>query len=688
MYKSLTTSVLLLFVVLLVNAQSFDPSQIEIIRDQWGVPHIYAPTDEETTYGLAWAHAEDDFETIQLPLLSAKAMLGRHLGKNGAPVDYVAQLLRLDETARQYQKTIDPQFRKLVNAYAAALNAFAKKNPKRVLVKKAFPLSELDVLKAYGLSLSVITGADRTIQNLFKGRVEPVASWGSTGSNAAAVSRKRTDDQYVYLWVNAHQPLEGPVAFYEAHVASGEGWNMLGGLFPGAPIVLHGTNKHLGWAHTVNYPDKIDIYQLEMNPADPNRYLLDGQWKGLEVRKAKLKVKVLGFPITVKRELLWSEFGPAVRNEKGVFAFSMSTLEDISALEQWYYMNKAQSLEEFQEVLKDVSNPGFNIVYADAKDHIYHIGYGTIPFRKENLDWRKTIPGNRSELRSREYHSFQDLPQNLDPMSGFVFNTNNSAFSSSSAGNNPDPTQYDATMGYDVWENNRSVRLLQLMSEQETLSYERFKAIKQDLTLPDSVVFPIDLNALMSGAHQPSNERANKIKDLIAQWDRTADKDAIGSFHVTLVYEWLNRKHRVPYKTYFKPSPADLDSALVYTYNYLMKYFGKLDVQLGEAQFLVRGDRKIPLWGMSDVLAAMRSVPQKDGTRKAVHGDAYIMLIRYPADGWPVIETINAYGASNQPSSPHYDDQMEMFVNQQLKPMTLDMEEVRKNARSIIYHPE
>lgn len=687
MSRSYRFFLLLILLAEIALAQSFDPSRIEIMRDQWGVPHIYAPTDEEVTYGLTWAHAEDDFETIQLPLISAKRMLGRHLGKNGAPVDYVANLLRLEETARRYQNTIDPKFRKLVNAYAAALNAFARKYPNRVLVKKAFPITELDVLKAYALSLSVISGADRTIKNLFDGKVEPVASWSAQGSNAIAVSRKKTTDDYTYLAVNSHQPLEGPVAWYEAHLVSDEGWNMMGGLFPGAPVVLHGTNKHLGWAHTVNYPDKVDIYQLEMNPSNPSQYKVDGQWKTLESSQARLKVKILGVVFTVKREVLWSDFGPAVRNEKGVFAFHMSTLDDISALEQWYYMNKAQSFEEFKEILSDVSNPGFNIVYADGKDHIYHVGYGNIPMRKKGPKWDETIPGNRSDLRSGKYHPLSDLPQNEDPISGFVFNTNNSAFSSSAVGHNHDPSRYDVTMGYQAWENNRSTRLLTLMGAQDKLSWSRFKEIKYDLTLPDSVVFPIDLNALLSENYIPHQQKARHIKSIIQKWDRKADLDAVGPAQATLVYEWLNRKHRTPYRSYYRPESTDLDSALTYTYDYLMEHFGKTEVRLDEFQFLVRGDKKVPIWGMNDVLAAINCRPEKDGTRKAVQGESYIMMVRYPEEGWPIIETVNVFGASNQQDSPHYNDQMEMFVRQELKPMTLDINEVRGKAKRI-YHPE
>ncbi len=117
------------------------------------------------------------------------------------------------------------------------------------------------------------------------------------------MSRSKTTDDNVYLAVNAHQPLEGPVGWYEAHLISDEGWNMLGGLFPGGPTVFHGTNEHLGWAHTVNYPDKLDVFQLEMDPDDNDRYKLDEEWLTLDHQKVKLKVKIWpGLKITVKKD--------------------------------------------------------------------------------------------------------------------------------------------------------------------------------------------------------------------------------------------------------------------------------------------------------------------------------------------------------------------------------------------------
>ena len=120
------------FCIQSVQAQ-FTPSEIEIMRDQWGVPHIYAPTDAQVSYGLAWAHAEDDFKTIQMILIASKQMMGRHLGKAGAPVDYVVGLLRTKDIVENHLGDVSPDFLKIVEGYTAGLNAYAYHHPKEVL---------------------------------------------------------------------------------------------------------------------------------------------------------------------------------------------------------------------------------------------------------------------------------------------------------------------------------------------------------------------------------------------------------------------------------------------------------------------------------------------------------------------------------------------------------------------------
>lgn len=674
-----------LFYVFLISiiglAEAQDPNQIEIMRDQWGVPHIYAPTDPGVAYGLAWAHAEDDFNTIQLTMLGAKQMLGRHLGKDGAVVDYVVGLLRCEEIVEENLPKVSPEFLALVKGYAAGINAYAANHPEEVFIKKAFPVSVKDIFKAYVLQLAVMDGADKIIKDLFDNKV-PQYEPNGIGSNAIAISRKRTEDEYAYLAVNSHQPLEGPAAWYEAHLISDEGWNALGGLFPGGPVIFHGTNEYLGWAHTVNYPDKVDVFELEMNPSRENQYKVDNEWLILEEKKVKLKVKVLfGLKISVKKKAYNSIYGPVVKNENGVFAFHMGVFDEIRAIEQWYEMNKAQSLKDYKHIISDIRIPSFNMIYADRESNIFYVSNGLLPIRNPSYDWSTTLPGNTRKTVPNGYHSFSELPQLTNPASGYLFNMNNAPFHATGDGENLNFSDFDSSMGFVIRENNRSTRMKELMNQNSgKINWDKFNQIKYDSKLPDSLIYRIDINPLF---RMPLTEstKANQILKIIQAWDKVATSDKVGPAQLLLTYEYLNQNKL------FEPSTDDFTLALSYAHTYLTKHFAKVDVALGTYQKLVRGEKELPLGGIPDVITAMYSDPHEAGKVKGRTGESYIMMIRYPEGGLPIIETINVYGASNKKGSQHYYDQMELFVNKKLKPMTLDLEEVRKSAKRI-YHPK
>ena len=271
--------------------------KITIARDTYGVPHIFAATDPEVAYGLAWAHAEDDFTTIQTLLLTGKGKLATYLGKKGAAVDYVFGLLNTKATVQAQFSSLDPKFILLIKGYLAGLNAFAKAHPDKILNKYVFPVNLEDYLATTVFSVAVFCGVDRSLPKILNGSVAHLAGMTGEGSNTIAVHSSKSASGENMLVINAHQPIEGATAFYEAQVQSEEGWNMLGGLFPGAPLIFHGATPNLAWAHTVNFQDKIDIYQLETNKAYPGKYKVDGNWLSLEKRKIKLSIKGIPFPI-------------------------------------------------------------------------------------------------------------------------------------------------------------------------------------------------------------------------------------------------------------------------------------------------------------------------------------------------------------------------------------------------------
>ncbi len=666
-----------------VSAQ-INPANITIARDSFGVPHIFAPTDPEVAYGLAWAHAEDDFETIQLMILSGKAKLGTALGKKGAEADYVINLLRIRKTVEEQWNSLCPDFIALINGYLQGLNAYAKAHPAEIKYKQAFPINEKDYITATVFSISLFCGLEETLPKILSGKVATIPGFNPQGSNAFAMNSQKTTTGESFLAINAHQPQEGPVAFYEAHLCSEQGWNILGGLFPGGCLIFHGTNENLGWAHTVNYQDKIDIYQLEMNPANKNQYKFDGQWINLEVNKTKLKLKDI--PVTIGKKIYWSKYGATLKTAKGVFSIRLPATMDIRALEEWYRMNKAKNFTEFYKAVGMTSLPMFNIMYADRYDTIFYISNGKMPRRNPDTTyhWKSTLPGNTSATLWTEFKPANELPQYVNPLSGYLFNTNHSPFLATDPEYNLDKNKFDKNDGYETYHDNRSKRVTELLYNTGKIDYTTFKRIKFDQQLPQQLQYIYEIDSMLS---LNANDYP-ALKDIITTfqtWDRKATANSKGSAVFKLIYEYVSTKMRgTPARKLTKGESVE---TYQYVYDYMIKYFGKTDLMLGDIQKLVRGDDARPAWGLPDVLTSEYTAPYKNGMYKINSGDAYICFVRYPKDGsLPIIESVNTFGASMHPNSPHYKDQMTMFQNQQTKHMTLDKTEVLRTAEKV-YHP-
>ncbi len=677
---------LLLFFVIKASAQ-INPDRINIARDSFGVPHIFAPTDPEVAYGIAWAHAEDDFETLQMVVLSGKAKLGTGLGRKGAEADYVIQLLRCRQTVDEQWHTLSPDFLELIKGYVAGLNAYAKANPSKVKYKKAFPFNEKEYMTAVVFSVSLFCGVDAILPQILGGKVATLPGFNTDGSNAFAMNSVKTTTGESFLAINAHQPNTGPVAFYEAHLQSEQGWNMLGGLFPGGCLIFHGTNENLGWAHTVNYQDKIDLFQLKMNPANKNQYEFDGQWITLEENKARLKVK--GIPIRIGKKIWWSKYGPTLKTKNGTFSLRVPALMDIKALEQWYRMNKAKNFTEFYSALRMTSLPMFNITYADRYDTIFYISNGKMPRRNPDTSfhWKSTLPGNTSKTLWTEFKTVNELPQYINPPSGYLFNTNHSPFLATDPKYNLSPKGYDLNDGYETYHNNRSQRVTELING-DKVDYTRFKQIKFDQQLPQQLkyIYGIDSMLNLDTADLSTSPGMWTLIRNFRSWDRKATADSKGAGIFMLMYFYLADK--------LKGSPPrqitryEAIGTYQYVYDYTMKHFGKTDLTLGDIQKLVRGDDAKPAWGFPDVLTPSFSEPWTNGMRKVTGGDAYICFVRYQKDGnLPLIESVNTFGASMDPASPHFKDQMGMFQAQQTKRMTLDKGEVMRKAERV-YHPK
>ncbi|MDG2371255.1 MAG: penicillin acylase family protein [Flavobacteriaceae bacterium] len=684
---------LFFFVTSYVLSQ-INPENITIARDEYGVPHIFAKTDAELAYGLAWAHSEDDFKTIQQSYLAGNAILSKHIGLKGSGADFLTQFIGSDEIVeKDYENKISPEYKKILEAYSQGINSFAKKHPKEVLHPDLFPVTPKKMLKYAHLQLFISSEGDYWTKKIIKNDLNykiidqsiDLYSKQEKGSNTFGFNSIKTKDKNTYLAINTHQPLDGPVSWYEVHLQSDEGTNILGGLFAGSPNVLIGVNENLGWCHTVNRPDKTDVYALEMHPKKRYKYLVDGKYYDLEKHKAEVSVKILGIPFKVNKRYFKSIYGPTLKNISGYYSLRTPSLNEIRALEQWWKMGKSKNFSEFYSTLKMKAVPGYNIGYADKNDTIFYISNGLIPKRATGYDWKNVVPGNTKKTLWTTTYDIEELPQVLQPSSGYFYNTNHSPFLSTSIEENPIKEDFSKDMGFETFNNNRSTRLKSLIDQHSELDYEDFKKIKYDNKLPTPLAYTwMDINALF----EIKADEYPEIRDIlidIQQWDRKTDINSIGAGAYAILYFKLGKYYRMLSEPKIFPKTF-LIKALKETKEHMLKYFGKEKVQLGEFQKLVRGNKEIPIFGLRDVLTAMKSIPYKKGMSRVVAGESYIELVKFTPNG-PEIESIISYGSSDDPKSLHYNDQMDEYASFKTKKMTLDKQLILSKAIKI-YNPK
>ena len=685
--KKQTLVLITLLLFLNSNVSQINPNNIEIVRDNYGVPHIYGKTDAEVAYGLAWSHSEDDFKTIQQGYLAGNGLLSKHIGIKGAAADFLTQLIESKETVDKLFNTLSPDFVKIAQGYAQGINKYAELHPKEILEKSLFPVTVKKMLRYSFLQLFISNEAGGLVSSIVSNNVprpNPIKA-EMNGSNTFAFNSIKTGKKETYLAINTHQPLDGPTSWYEAHLISEEGTNIIGATFAGAPTLLIGANQNLAWAHTVNYPDKADVFELEMHPTKKWHYLVDGETYKLEKKQAKLFVKFLGIRIKINKKYFTSIYGPTLKNKSGFYSVRTPSLFTIKSLEQWWRLNKANSFTEFYNILKKNDLPGYNIGYADKNDTIFYISNGIIPKRNDQYDWRKVVPGNTKKTLWDSYYKTEELPQVLNPKSGYVYNANHSPFKSTSKEENPIAENFAKNMGYELYDNNRSTRLYNLINSYDKIDYQDFKKIKYDRTLPTPLNYNyVNVNELFEMNPNDYPEISDLIQ-VIQNWNREANVESFGAGAYAMVYYNLG-KYYPKLKEDKIVSKEMLEECLKEVKLKMIKSFGTINVRLGDYQKLVRGNKEISIFGMPDVITAMRGVDYKDGKIKITHGESYIELVKF-VDGKVEIESVISYGSSDHEDSPHYNDQMEMYSKFETKKMTFNKEKIYKNSKKI-YNPK
>ena len=677
-----------------------DKYQVVIERDHLGVPHVIGERDVDAAFGFAYAQAEDNWQIIHDTIPFYRGTNAAINGKDAATVDFLVQWLGIWETIdRDYETQLKPETRAWIGAFVDGINYYAALHPEQTN-PSIFPITEKDVVAGYMLRHLLFYGFDASITELFEPQRQRPVSRGPAdadkqarpmaegvtignlpvGSNAIAVSAPFTIDGATRLAINSHQPTTGPVAWYEAHIQSKEGLNVMGGLFPSSATIGVGFTENLAWGATVNKPDLVDIYVLDMDPNDPMRYKLDGEWKTLEAKDIEIEVKLFGFlPWTVTEVGLKSEHGPVLQNDHGTYAVRYAGMGEVRQLEQWLAMSKAQNFEQWRDAMRIQAFASFNFVYADREGNTMFVHNSLTPKRLPSYDWTQYLPGDDGRLIWQDYMDFDDLPQVINPASGYLHSANQTPFRVSAEADNPNKDDYAIEDGFPTRMTNRADRGLELLAELESISEQQFFDIKHDKKYSvNSRAYAYLQQAASADLGVIQGDNLQSYQDaqtLIANWDLSTDIENRGAALSACVLggEWLSEQRG-------SDAPKALDE-LVRCTNLLLSTSGRIDPLWGDVNRHVRGDLNIPVAGGPDTLRAIYGMGmEKDGYLTNVAGDGLYYQVSWDAQGNLKVRGVHQYGAATlDENSPHYADQAEDYANEILHDPLFD--DARRQAK-------
>lgn len=660
---------------------------VRIVRDRFGVPHIFGRRDADAAFGLGYAEAEDDMATLEDVILFVRGRLGQKTGKSGAVTDYLVAALGVDrDVEAKYARDLSPETRAMLEAFAAGVNLYCAEKRGRCAPGVA-PVTGKDVLKGFVARTPFFYGLDQELTKLFAASPEQHAALENIrvaflhapktveiGSNAMAVAPSRSADGHTRLMVNSHQPYVGPVAWYEAQIQSEEGLDRMGGVFPGSPFVLHGAGPDNGWAFTVNKPDLVDVYRLTVDdPKHPTKYKFGDAWRPLTRETARFRMKLWGpFSLPITKPVYRAVQGPVFLTPSGVYAVAYAGAGNILAAEEWLRLDKARNFDDWRAALALQGIPSFNVVYADKTGTIAYFYNAALPDRAAGVDWSKIQDGADPRLVWRGVVPFAANPHVMRPSSGYVVNANNSPYEASDPQDSPKAEDFPAEYGIDDRRSNRGYREHELYGADTSITGEEFVAYKFDHFYSARSKLSLMIDALVDDPKLAADPETKEAIALLKSWDRSAAKESRAAALAI-------RIGCLAYNCYASDEPGpepDAEHALRRAIKEMRAVFGRLDPPWSDAMRLKRGAADLALNGGPDTLrAAYPEEKTLHGKWAAAGGDTYILYADWSPDGTVAIKTIHQFGAATRDEkSPHYADQAPIFVAEQWKtpPLTLE----------------
>jgi acyl-homoserine-lactone acylase len=645
------------FAVFLSACSSFSPQvdfpsneyDVNIHRDFWGIPYIKGETDMDVAYGIGLSHAEDAYDDLVelMPLYRGKSALFN--GLKGVETDYLVRLLRVHQNVEKYAKDqLSDKSLQMAQAYADGVNQFAKDNPSKVN-QRLHPITKEDVIAGSYIQHLFFAGLDSGLQTMS----DHISKSIPTGSNAIAANGAKTEGDSSFLLINSHQPLAGPVGWYELNVESQSGWNAHGGNFPGSFVVNIGFNRNIGWGATVNRPDVLDIFELTINPTNPDEYLLDKAWVPFEIEEDYLQIKLLGFlKIKSKQSFKYSKFGPVLEIQDKVFALRHSTQNSFQEIDGWFSLNEADSVKSFESALSSRKIPSFNFVVMDSSKNIGFFYNGRIPSRENAKAARKVLQGTSSRDIWPLNKSIKDLPTFINPENGWIQSTNQNPYAVMGEYSSA-PELESSHVYFEQRLTNRSFVANELLSPKIKITLDDFIDIKFDNSYSkNSRQYQFLLQLAKS-----NQEIALKVEP----WDRQTNfRNRHAGFNSCLMaHEWLAEMNAQPI-----PMTKDIVATCK---DWFVEIDRKQTDEWGDITTISRLGRSYPIQGSLDTLRAVYGTPNDKTNSIDMSGGDGLFYIIEEGEGGRMIYGMHNFGSSRNRESVHYSDQTFLFSQEALR---------------------